>query len=728
MEIEKIIVKFAYALFENNTGYSIFQYTDVKTNQRVTCVGNYLPQNKNLSYEMSGYWKKTDKYGMNFMVQTYREIIENTKEGITAYLSSVLSGIGKVTAERIYEKFGNDSLIVLEKEPGKLLAVKGITANKLKKIVDSYKEKYLLRELTEYLLPFGITAKQTVKLYNEEGIDTVENLEKNPYVLCNIHGVSIYTVDAIAKKLHLPDDMKERLVAHVNHVLIENEVNSGSTGMYAEDFGVELLKSLSCSCYTRANIGQYTIKLLKEGIIRHKKVQEENQIKTILYRPVTYYTEYQIADRLLKINSYQPKKYEDAKVFIYDYCKNNKLQLDDEQIHAILTAIENPITVITGGPGTGKTTIIKLIATYLKKADKGKMYFMAPSGRAARRITESTGFQATTIHKGINCRPGEIIPEDEKVLFEDSTIIVDEFSMVDVFLMNLLLECIKVGCRLIMVGDVNQLPSVGPGAVLRDIIDSDVVPVIKLEHIHRQTEDSMIYLNSQKIIRGEHDICEGSDFKMIQSESPEQAQEKMVDSYLNYVSKYGVEKIYCLCPCKQRSAGVNIMNEVLQSKINPEKPGKKEISFHGATYRIGDPVMHLKNAMEVSNGDIGYVTRIYENDGEKTMVATYFGDTEVEYTKDEADDVVLAYAFTVHKAQGSENKVILTFLSKTIGKRMLKRNLINTSITRGSEMVELYMTNDTALADAIDNDDSESRITSLRHHLEYLGGKFVKVS
>lgn len=728
--LETIEVKFAYDLYENEKGYCIYHYIKCDTNAKITCVGNYLPKYKSIKYAMTGYFKKTEKYGLNFEVQTFKEIIENNEESIVGYLSSgLIKGVGKAIAERIYNEFGNESINILEHSPEKYLKVKGITRKKLDKIVDSFKENHVLRELIEYLLPYGITTKQVVKLYNEEGIQSVEQLKSSPYKLCNVYGITVNTADLVAKKFGYPMDSRDRLIAHVNHVLAENEAD-GNTGMYAEDFGIALLNSLKTPCFNKGNISEYTVSMIKAGIICHRKVKEDNVIRTIIYRTVAFRTEAKIAEKIIKLADYPQPQHDSLDDDILQSCAKDGITLDDDQFEAVKSAVCNSFTVITGGPGAGKTTIIRKIANYLEEHErKRRLYFMAPSGRASRRITESTGYNATTIHKAENLRPGENYnTKEDKVEFENATIIVDEFSMVDVFLANVLFDSIKLGCRVILVGDVNQLPSVGPGSVLRDIINSGSIPVIRLNHIHRQSDTSEIYQNGRKIIEGKHDIKEGSDFKIIQSDTPKQAQDKMVEHFLSYVDQYGLDKVYCLCPCKDNTAGVKVMNEVLQDRVNPHKFGDPEFKAFGLKYRIGDPVMHLKNNMEVSNGDIGYVTRIYEKEGEATLVVTYFGDTEVEYTNENADEMTLAYAFTVHKAQGSENKIILTFLSRINGKKMLKRNLINTSITRGKNMVELFLTNDNALDMAIDNDDSNKRVTSLKDHLIYLSGSFVKVS
>lgn len=722
---EKVKVRFTYSLFESDSGYCIYFYEDCETNEKITCTGNYLPKIKNLAYEMTGTWKKTEKYGLNFAVSTYREIIESTRSSIVTYMSSILSGVGKKTAEKIYDMFGNSSLEVINNDPDQLLQIKGITKKKVEKISNSYKEKYVLRELTEYLLPYGITAKQALKLYTELKIKSIEELKEKPYALCEIFGISIQMADAVAKDFGYPEDGRERLVAHVMHVLYENEA-LGNTGMEANDFGKKLLFSLASKCYSRDNICKYIIDLIKDGVLSYKKIRKDQVIQTVLFRNAVYKTEEKLAKKIMELFYEKQPAHPHCKSEIEKYSKEKGFAFDTEQLNAVTESIRNSVTIITGGPGTGKTTIIRAIADYLSKNEKKKLFFMAPSGRAARRITESTGYRATTIHKGINYRPGEDYQnKEDKVSFENATIIIDEFSMVDTFLANLLLGCVEKGCRVIIVGDVNQLQSVGAGAVLRDLISSNALPVIRLTKIHRQSEDSMTYINAQNITKGIHDVKEGSDFKIIQSASPEEAQERMIEAYMENVSKYGIQSVYCLCPCKERAAGVKNMNEVLQKRLNPLKPGDKEFKALGVSYRIGDPVMHLKNSMEVSNGDIGYVTNIYTADGEKTLVVTYFGDTEVEYTMDEAEDMTLAYAFTVHKAQGSENKIVITFLSKTLGKNMLKRNLLNTSITRGSQLVLLHLTNDTALDEAIDNNDAEKRLTGLQYHLKYHSGQFV---
>lgn len=727
MSSDVINAKFSYPLFENEKGYCIFLYkTD--SNEKVTCTGNYLPKYDHLTFEMKGTWKKTEKHGMNFQVESWQEVIDNTKEGIIAFLASgMIEGIGIKTAEHIYAAFGNNSIEVLEKEPEQYLQIKGISKRKLEKIKESYAKNHCMRELTEFLLPYGITSKQTTKIYRDLKIQNVDTILAAPYALMQIHGVTVHMIDNIVRKNNLSLESEERLIAHVKHVLSENELD-GNTGMNAEDFGIALLNSLRTPCYTRNNICGYVIELIKKGVIKYKKYETPAGLKTVIYRPYLFKLEEELAKKLLELSKVEQEPHENILQKIRLRCMELKIKLDKGQEKALLKGIAKSLMLLIGGPGTGKTTLIKLLAWFLEMEEPERpIYFVAPSGRAARRITESSGYPASTIHKFLHIRPGE--EPDEDVVFENATIIIDEFSMVDVFLASMLFRSIKEGCRVIIIGDPGQLQSVGAGAVLRDIIKSNTVPMSFLTNIHRQSEGSMIYENAQNIVHGRHVIQEGSDFRIIQSVTPEEAQEKMIASYLAYVKKFGLQKVYCLCPCKDRTAGVKIMNSILQEKINPLKQGDIELEAYGMKFRKGDPVMYLKNGDEVSNGDIGYISEVREESDDGIVVyVTYFGDTILRYTIEEIEDLTLGYAFTVHKSQGSENDVVITYLSRTIGKKMLKRNLINTAITRGSHMVELYLTHDDALDTAIDNDDSESRTTSLQYHLEFQAGKFVRVS
>lgn len=726
----KLTTTYMLPKYENADGYCIFLYRNVKDGTTVTCKGNYLPKTPNIKYEMSGVWEQSVKHGRSLSVYSYREIIENNKESMVAYLSSgVIKGIGKVTAERIYLRFGNSSLEVIEKNPEKLLSIKGISPRKLEQIKASYEEKVVSRAAIEFLLPFGITAKQTMKVIKSLNIQSVLDIKKQPYRIFNIHGITIHAVDAIARKLGIPEDDEERIAAHANHVLIQGEL-SGHTGIEANEFGLSLIRSLNSKIFTKANICEYTIRLIKEGRVRYAKIEKDGKKRTFIYRSYTYEKEQNIAKKIYALSQFKPPVHKNVRQEINRQCAEENLQLDETQMQAVEQIIENSFLVITGGPGTGKTTIIKQAANYLKTHEKNRrMVFMAPSGRAARRIKEATGYDGFTINSVFNLLPGESWDLfDEDSCIEDTTFFCDEASMVGVFLMSAVLDRIRPSCRFIFVGDEDQLPSVEAGSVLRDIIASAAVPVIRLTHFHRQNEKSLICLNSRKIKAGMSDLEQGEDFHIIQCAGSEDAQNKMVTAYMRYVKEYGIENIYCIVPRKDGYAGVKQMNSILQEKINPLKEGMQEFKAHGMKYRVNDPVMHLKNGKDIANGDTGFVSRIYvdESDG-IVLEVTYFGDTVIKYTMDNIDELTMAYAFTVHKSQGSENKVVLTYLSRECGIKMLKRNLPYTALSRGKVIDELYLTKDDALKIAIENDDKELRNTSLKYHLQRVFSKWVCV-
>jgi len=728
-QLEKIKVQFTVSKYENNDGFCIYLYQNPETKETYTCVGHNLPKYKNITFEMQGRFKKTQKYGMNFNVETYTEIVENNKKSIISFLSSgIIKGIGKATAEKIYDRFGNDSMDIIENNPDRLVEVNGISKRKATLIKKAYRENKVLKNLMQFLIPFGITTKQVVQINQKLKIMYPSEIKENPYKICKVRGITVEVADLIAKNTGFPLNRKERLLAHVKHVLAENELE-GNTGIEVNEFGRNLIRSLNTpEFYNTSNMCDITIQLIKERSLTYKKIMYGNQVKTIIFSPYTYQIEMDVAKKCIALANTKQDIANDYMQKMLKLCSNMHFQPDTNQLEAAIETLRSSLTVITGGPGTGKTTLIRLIAKYLQENEEKRLVFMAPSGRAARRIEETTKYKASTIHKALGLRPDTEIAEEDKVTFEDCTIIVDELSMVDIYLFHELLEAINLGCRVILVGDVNQLPSVGPGNVIRDLIDSGAVPVVRLTKIHRQSEHSVISENAKNIVEGIHDIKTGNDFFIKNHESPQQARDSMIEHYVHYAKKYGVNRIYCLCPCRENLAGVRDMNTEIQKRMNPET-GKLEFHANGYSYRLGDPVMHLKNDEEVSNGDIGYVDSIYHADDEVVMDVLYFGDTRITYTHENADEMTLAYASTVHKAQGSESDIAILYLSRTIGKKLLNRNLLNTAITRGKKLEGLFLTNDDAINMAIDNDDSENRITSLKYQLMYQSGEFfVNVS
>lgn len=723
-----IVATFEYAIYESMQGYCVFLFMD-ENGKRITCVGDNLPKYNKMMMKLSGYYETSPKYGTSFRVQSYEAVVEKNKAGIVSYLSSgIIKGIGAATAEKIYSKFGNESLEVIEKEPERLTAIRGISRKTVEKIKESYAESVINREVVEFLLPFGISPKQAATVIKLLHIKSVSDIKSHPYRLFGIRGITIECVDEIAKKLHVAEDDEERIKAHAISVMMAAE-NDGSTGIEAKEFGLSLIRSLRSSCFDKSNICDYTVRLIKSGLLKHLKMGEAPDTVTYIYRASVYQKELEIAQMLHNLSVYKQQDHGDVLRKLQDQPQTDNIVLDRMQLHAVESIIRESVLVITGGPGTGKTSIIRHAARFLKENEKDReIFFMAPSGRAARRIKEATGFEGYTINSVFGLIPGESWDEvDEEKCIENATIICDESSMISVPLMYAMLKRIKASCRFVIVGDEDQLPSVEYGAVLRDIIGSGKIPVIRLTQIYRQSDKSVIYLNSTKIKEGNADLDCGDDFHIINSENGIGAQEKMVQAYIDYANKYGIRNVSCIVPRKGGAAGVKAMNQILQEKLNPQKDGIDECRANGMIFRKGDPVMHLNNDKDVANGDTGVITSIYKDPENGYVIsALYFDEIIKTYKADNIDDLTLAYAFTVHKTQGCENAVVLTYLSLECGVKMLRRNLPYTAITRGKVLTELYLTSDDALQRAIDNDDKEHRKTSLQHHMKRVFGDWIK--
>ena len=728
--IVSLNLRFSYSVYENsNNGYCVFQYKNESNTKKqkklITCTGINLPKDKKLVYECSGQWKDTAKYGMQFEIKSF--IIYNTenREDIINFLSSKsFNGIGKKLAESIYDMYGNDCFRIIENYPELLTSIKGMSTVKAYDLSNSYKSNIIGHRLSKMLAPYNISSNVAINAAQELRLKNIETLTNNPYLLYKVKGISLEIVDMLAQNLGFSLEHIDRVEAYANNVLIENEI-SGSTCMPYEKFISIFFSKIKAWSLNQNILTEHIYTLIKRNKLHlHTCVKDGIYFKTIS-RTSTYNKEYYVAEKLTELLKCKQQEHQNLVSFIDNDSRKKNICYDYQQIEAVKKSICESVCVVTGGPGMGKTTIINLIAKFLKLHEpEKKIYFIAPSGKAARRITESTGFDASTIHSLLKLQPDGIKQNaEEVVILENATIIMDESSMTGLDIMYKLLKAIQPGCRFILIGDVNQLPSVDCGAVLRDIINSNTIPGVRLSHIYRQSKDSEIALNAKKITEGKHNIKEGVDFKIINSNSPSEAELKILSRYMYHTQGdiEQVKNIYCLCPIKDREVGVRRMNTLIQNMINPHVSNSRQIQIGDYTYRIGDPVMQLINDGEISNGDVGIVVDILKNKNDELsqgkLVVEYSSSTERTYTLSSQDDITLAYAFTVHKSQGCENRIILMYLSECIGKKMLSRNLLNTAITRGSELVEVFTTNDNAINIAIDNDISSLRDTCLEYEL-----------
>lgn len=674
-------------------------------------VGYCLPTADNLRYEMRGHWSKNPKHGVQFEVEGYDEVIIPTRQGIITYLSSgQIKGIGPKIAERIYDTFGNMALEILDKEPEKLLTISGISPGKLKKICDSYLANRGARDVVAFLSPHGITPSRAIKLYKLYGKDTLQIVKNHPYKLCEIEGIGFKTADKIAMSMGFDRLSPERVDEGILYTLAEAE-SRGHLCMEKEGFIQTCSKILDTPKLTSQMIANRANKLICDG----RMLTYGNCV----YRAKTARAEERLAD-LIKYQLHHPKEYtyNDLDAELDREEMRLKVRLAPEQREAIKTALSNGISVITGGPGTGKTMLQKaLLGIYTRNHPSNEVICCAPTGRAARRMEQSTGFPASTVHKALGLIAGEDGEYGTPETLDADLILVDEVSMLDIYLAGNLFDAIKPGCQLVLIGDSDQLPSVGPGAVLSEMIASGVIPVVKLDKVFRQTSGSRIATNAKLIRHGNLSLEYGSDFQFHDSVSLPKSAEKIAELYLQETAKYGIDNVALLSPYRQKTeTGVNALNELLREKINPPDPSKPEISLGLRTFRCGDKVMQVKNHEDVSNGDIGYITGIYRS-GDDTTVVVDFGDDRVkEYDSGELNMLELGYACTIHKSQGGEFKSVIINL-QSAHFIMLTRPLVYTAITRGKEKV-IIVGERRAMCMAIKKTDTEKRSTCLAKRLQ----------
>ena len=680
---------------------------------QVKAVGYCLPTADNLRYEIQGHWSKNPKHGVQYEVESYEEVIVPSKEGIIAYLSSgQIKGIGPKMAERIFDAFGLNTLNVLDHEPEKLLTISGISKTKLKKICDSYLANRGARDVVAFLAPHGITPNRAVQLYREYGNETMEIVKNHPYRLCEIAGIRFRSADQIAMNMGFAKVSAERVDEGLMFTLTEAE-GKGHLCMEKKDFVKTAMKILDTPELTIDMVANRAARLVSAGRL--------SCYKGYVYRARTAETEQQLAERIHVVQRSSPY----ARFSSLDQEINREeqklgIRLDPEQRTAITTALQSPISVITGGPGTGKTSIQKAILDiYRRQNPGGRIVCCAPTGRAARRMEQSTGHPASTVHKALGLIAGDDGQYGEPESFDADLVLIDEVSMLDIYLAKHVLRSVPKGCQLVLIGDADQLPSVGPGAVLSEIIKSDVIPVVRLDRVHRQNAGSRIATNAKLIRHGNLSLEYGTDFQFLDSSSIAESAEKIEKLYLQEIAKYGVDNVALLSPYRQKTeTGVAALNERIRKDVNPQDPTKGEITLGKKTFRTGDKVMQIKNHEDVNNGDIGYITDI-SGIGNDPVVCIDFGDgRNVEYDASELNMLDLGYASTIHKSQGSEYQSVIINL-QCAHSIMLVRPLIYTAITRAKKQV-IIVGERRALCIAIKKQDTEKRGTQLAERLKEL--------
>ncbi|MBR2037814.1 MAG: ATP-dependent RecD-like DNA helicase [Lachnospiraceae bacterium] len=714
--------RYVKTIFQNKeNGYCIFLYEtedtsvpeQVKSKQtgkaiRFTAIGNNLPDTDSIELNMLGNWVKS-KFGLQFQVETYEEILPQTIEGITGYLSSgLIKGIGPKTAELIVGRFGTRTFEIFDQYPDNLLQIKGITEKKLNIIMDSYHGSHAVRDLAAYLTPFHVTPNKIQKIYEQFGSESLETVKKQPFMLCQISGFGFLTVDEIAKSSHcrLNDPMRiegcihycMELITQEGHLYQEKEI-------IQKKVWEQLNHGYSKEVVSEAEISRELYRLVQEGVLYFED--------GALYPEKLYYYECDAAKDLAELLVQDTEDMSQIDNLIAEAQKDLGILLAAKQAEAVKKAFCHLVSIITGGPGTGKTTVQKVILYVNEKLGGKRVLLTAPTGRASRRMSESTGYpDAMTMHSAMGLNSEE---DCEAMIdqFEEELVLADEFTMSDMRLSWEFFRHIKKGARLVLIGDVNQLPSVGPGNVFRELVTCGVIPVTVLDMVFRQAGNSRIAMNAHKMLENSAQLDYGEEFEFIQADSTAEAAEKIEEIYCREVNKYGLDHVQVLSPFRKRGeASVDALNAVLWELMNPKAVGKAEIKSGKRTFRVGDRIIQNKNQNQISNGDIGYVEDIYlDEDGVPLAKLIFSEGRTVEYGSDELELIEHAYVTTVHKSQGSEYKVvILPWLPMFY--MMLRRNILYTAITRAKVAVKIVGSKQ-AIYKAVHNTECDKRNTRL---------------
>ena len=728
MRIRGVVERITYQNPEN--GYTVLKCAVKNYNDLVTVVGNLLDVNVGSVLLVDGNWKIDSKYGRQFLAESWEETMPATVFGIEKYLGSgLIKGVGPKFAKRIVQKFGTETIEVIESDEKRLLEVEGIGKKRIQMIHESWEKQKEIKNIMLFLQDHGVSTAFAGKIYRQYGNESIQIVKENPFRLADdIWGIGFRTADGIAQKLGFEKDDFARIRSGIMYTL---SALADEGHVYAEreqliKKAVELLEADEM-CIAGA------IEKMRENkdLICEAWREEEGDS---IYLPPFYYAETGVASRLRRLTQTPAKDRlwtslmqarqktgnQDLSVDVKKIQERVHMEYDEVQTEAIRQSAVSKVMVLTGGPGTGKTTTTQGIITAFQSFGL-KILLAAPTGRAAKRMTEATGLEAKTIHRLLECKPPEGYQKNEENPLDGDVLIVDECSMIDIVLMNSLLKAIPLGMRLILVGDIDQLPSVGAGNVLRDIMDSGTVPVIRLTRIFRQALSSRIITNAHRINQGQMpDISNGADtdFFFTSKEEPEEAAEEIVKLVKTKLPRYyavAPSQIQVLTPMQRGVVGAGKLNLMLQEALNPQGD---QLFRSGYAYRVNDKVMQIRNnyEKEVFNGDIGLVVSV---DMQNRVLSVDFDGRIVSYESTELDEIVHAYATTIHKAQGSEYPIVVmpVLMSHFV---MLQRNLIYTGITRAKKVLVIVGTKK-ALAYAVRNVTVTKRNTHLKMRLRESG-------
>lgn len=716
--------RFRWKIFKNEeSGFTIASFTtrdpsvpvaardkflQEKKYTAFVAIGFDLPLTDQIEIEMEGQWE-VSSHGTQFRVENFMEVVPRTREGILGYLScGAVKGVGPKMAEAIYQEFGLRTLEVMENHPDELMKIRGISRKKLEGIIESFGKNKVFRELMTFLAPYKVTPKKANMILQHFRDESVEIVRRNPYMLCSVKGFGFLTVDEIGRQNYSQLNDPMRISGCISYIMgeamKEGHLYLDKSEVVRRSLDV-LNKDIAPMAVTREDVQKVLYRLVMQNsiVVEEDKVyverqyEEENQTAAL------------IARRLL--NPFPPihieKELEEAQRAL-------QITLSDKQKEAVRMVFASGISIITGGPGTGKTTVLKVILHIHERVCRTNVQLMAPTGRAARRMAESTGYEeSSTMHLALGLIGDSLDYEPALEYLSAGFLNLDEVSMVDMHLAYEFFRRVKPESRILLVGDVNQLPSVGAGDVFRQLILCGLIPVTVLDLVFRQGAYSNIHLNARKMQKNDTRLSFGEDFHFIAADNAEDTAQIVREIYLDEVKRAGIEQVQILTPYRVKTVnGANELNKSIEDLVNPPESGKKELSAGGQTFRAGDKILQNKNTEMASNGDLGKIMDFYtDEEGTVKTVIAFSDGREVTYEPEQMEMIEHANAITIHKAQGSECDIII-IPWVTAFYMMLKRNILYTGITRAKKRV--YLVGQwNAVCQAIHNDDTGSRNTVL---------------
>ncbi|MGX1670400.1 SF1B family DNA helicase RecD2 [Streptomyces sp. NPDC055400] len=727
--LEGVLERITYA--NEESGYTVARVdTGRGGGDLLTVVGALLGAQAGESLRMEGRWGSHPQYGKQFTVENYTTVLPATIQGIRRYLGSgLVKGIGPVFADRITRHFGLDTLDIIEQEPGRLIEVPGLGPKRTKKIADAWEEQKAIKEVMVFLQSVEVSTSIAVRIYKKYGDASISVVKNQPYRLASdVWGIGFLTADRIAQSVGIPHDSPERVKAGLQYALSQS-TDQGHCFLPEEKLISDAVKLLQVETGLVIDcLGELAGE--DEGVVRERVPGPEGgeELVTAVYLVPFHRAELSLSAQLLRLLRTDEDRMPAFRDVAWDkaltwLAGRTGAELAPEQEEAVKLALTRKVAVLTGGPGCGKSFTVRSIVE-LARAKRAKVVLAAPTGRAAKRLAELTGAEASTVHRLLELKPGGDAAYDRDRPLDADLVVVDEASMLDLLLANKLVKAVPPGAHLLFVGDVDQLPSVGAGEVLRDLLgDGSPVPAVRLTRIFRQAQESGVVTNAHRINAGQHPLTQGlKDFFLFAEEDTEEAGRLTVDVVARRIpAKFGLDPrrdVQVLAPMHRGPAGAGTLNGLLQQAVTPARPDLPEKRFGGRVFRVGDKVTQIRNNYEkgangVFNGTVGVVTSLDADEQRLTVLTDE--DEEVVYEFDELDELAHAYAVTIHRSQGSEYPCVV--IPVTTGAwMMLQRNLLYTAVTRAKKLVVLVGSRK-ALGQAVRTVSAGRRCTALRFRL-----------